>query len=168
SALTFCRGWHGLKVGCRLDVMRALKSAEEEQLVFLDGAADRNAIDILVERLLLFGEKVSRVEKFLAMKLPGAAVKIVGARLRGQQQKAAAAAAVLRLIGVLNQAELGRGLDRRIDGEDVPFHAVVAGVSAIDVKRRHGFAAGNTEERRLRGCGLRHEVRHRCRSGEQL
>ena len=107
-------GGHGRGSGDALTVAEPLVPAEEERAVPYERSARGGAELILLQGFDLLGEEVPRVEKVVPQELVYGTVELVAAGPRDHAGHGPARAAVLGRRGVRQDAELGDGIDGRL------------------------------------------------------
>src|SRR6185369_4410446 len=97
---SFGVGGHGEDGGVAERLAGFLPTREEVGLVFDDGAAERAAELVQVQRWSGGGEEIAGVERTIARELEEAAVELVGAGARGERDNASGGMSILGRVVV--------------------------------------------------------------------
>src|SRR5262249_31444622 len=130
-----------------LPLAQPFVAAEEERPVFENGATQRAAELISLERRFGAVEEVARVELLVAQELKRLAVKFVRAGARGDIDDGAGVAPVLSAVGRVVNFEFPHSVDRKLERNLILNHVVQ--VDAINHEVDSVFArAGGVERKR--------------------
>ena len=153
------RGKYRVVLQDALVLAQGFVAKEEKGVVPPDGAADRAAVIVALQRGLIACvgnqgkpgggivgavEVVAGVESFVAEVVKGLAVELVGAGASGDGDNRAITAAILRAEGGVIDLELGGGADRRLEGDLVLANIVE--IDAVDLEVYRVFAIAGRDE----------------------
>ena len=141
---------HHPRVGGAAPVAEAFVVAEHECLVLDDRPAGRAAELVLIEGRLGHGKAVARLERIVAIEPPARALPPPGTRARDDADDRAGVAAVFRVEGVREDAELvdrvrrrpqhEAGVERVVVGRAIEQEIVRLVAHAVDVEAAGGVA----------------------------